>query len=277
MIIRKAVIPAAGEGVRLHPITRLIPKEMLPVLNKPLIQYAIEELVEAKISQIAIITSSRKPLIKQYLTSSSVTSDKSWFSKNIELEFIIQDEPKGLGNAILHAKDFVGNSPFIVCLPDDLVFHSMSAVRQLMTQYELLQNSLVGIVKVPREQIPNYGIVKPIDQSNQESFDIQYFIEKPIIEDAPSNLAVIGRYLFDSLIMDQLGELSCAVPNNELLNSAMNSLAKKRQISAVLIAGTRVDAGSVLGITQASTYQLLQNSPLGSQLRIFLESITNRN
>jgi UTP--glucose-1-phosphate uridylyltransferase len=206
MVIQKAVIPAAGQGIRLTPITKIVPKELLPVLNKPLIDYIIEELIDAGVTQIAIITSSRKPLIKEYLTSSSLPGKQTNKYRDVDLQFLHQEVPDGLGNSILQAKNFLSDNPFFVCLPDDLVFHHTSAVKQLQNAYKTLQDSLVGVVKVSTSEIPKYGIVEPPDQSDGPSFKSKSFVEKPTPVDAPSDLAVIGRYLFSAGFTELLGK-----------------------------------------------------------------------
>ena len=274
MVIQKAVIPVAGQGIRLNPITKVVPKELLPVLNKPLIDYILEELIEAGVNQIGIVTSSRKPLIKEYLTSSSQPHTLLSKHRNIDLQFISQEVPNGLGNAILEAKEFVDDSPFIVCLPDDLVFHHISAVKQLQNKYRSLQHSLVGVVTVPIHKVSHYGIVKPLNQPDEVSFKADYFVEKPIPENAPSNLAVIGRYLFTKKLMDLLGKYSGLVPNDDLLTKAKNALAQENSVSAVHIAGTRIDAGSALGITQAAIHELCQQPEEWEQLNTFLSSLS---
>ena len=273
MVIQKALIPVAGQGIRLSPITKVVPKELLPVLTKPLIDYILEELIEADINQIGIVTSSRKPLIKEYLTSSSQPHTLLSKHRGIDLQFIDQEVPKGLGNAILEAKEFVDDSPFIVCLPDDLVFHHISAVKQLQNRYISVQHSLVGVVTVPTHEISAYGIVKPANQLEEVSFKAEYFVEKPIPENAPSNLAVIGRYLFTNKIMDLLDKYSGLVPDEDLLTKAKNELAQKNSISALHIAGTRIDAGSALGITQAAIHELCQQPEERDQLNRFLSSL----
>ena len=273
MIIQKAVIPAAGQGIRLNPITKVVPKELLPVLNKPLIDYIIEELIEAEVNQIGIVTSSKKPLIKEYLTS--LTQPHTLLSKypSVDLQFIYQETPNGLGNAILEAKEFVDNSPFIVCLPDDLVFHHISAVKQLQNKYKSLQHSLVGVVPVPTDKTSNYGIVKPHNRLEEVSFTAEYFVEKPIPENAPSNLAVIGRYLFTSEVMDLLDKYSGLVPDDDLLTKAKNELAQESSVSALRISGTRIDAGSALGITQAAIHELSRQPEEWGQLNSFISSL----
>ncbi len=273
MIIQKAVIPAAGQGIRLNPITKVVPKELLPVLNKPLIDYILEELIEAEVNQIGIVTSSKKPLIKEYLTSSSQPHTVLSKYRGVDLQFIYQETPNGLGNAILEAKEFVDNSPFIVCLPDDLVFHHISAVKQLQSKYKALQHSLVGVVTVPTDETSNYGIVKPSNRLEEASFTAEYFVEKPIPENAPSNLAVIGRYLFTSEVMDLLNKHSGLVPDDNLLTKVKNELAQESSISALRISGTRIDAGSALGITQAAIHELSQQPEKWGQINSFLSSL----
>ncbi|HHT7063105.1 TPA: UTP--glucose-1-phosphate uridylyltransferase, partial [Bacillus cereus] len=203
--VRKAIIPAAGLGTRFLPATKAMPKEMLPIVDKPTIQYIIEEAIESGIEDIIVVTGKGKRAIEDHFDHSFELEqnllekgkyemlEKVQASSKINIHYIRQKEPKGLGHAVWCARKFIGNEPFAVLLGDDIVQAETPCLRQLMDQYESTQSSVIGVQTVPENETHRYGIIDPVEQ-NERRYQVRQFVEKPAQGTAPSNLAIMGRY-----------------------------------------------------------------------------------
>jgi len=262
--VRKAVIPAAGMGTRFLPATKAQPKEMLPIVDKPAIQYIIEEAVQSGIEEILIITGRNKRAIEDH------------FDKSVELELLLkaqgkyellnlveeiadvtihyvrQKEAKGLGHAVLCAKQFVGNEPFAVLLGDDIIDASVPCLKQMMSVYEDSPGTILGVQKVPKDKVCNYGIVKPVAIKNNlwQAVDL---VEKPTIEEAPSRLAVLGRYILQPDIFTILENTPPGKGGEIQLTDALRTLAiQQHSVYAYNFEGRRYDVGDKQGYLEAT-------------------------
>lgn len=264
--VRKAVIPAAGFGTRFLPATKAVPKEMLPIVDIPTIQYIIEEAVKSGIEEICLITNSYKQSIENHFDRSFELEEKLKASNDTEHLNMIQEitdmanivsvrqkTPKGLGHAILCAKSFVGDEPFAVLLGDDIVVNAggPAAIRQLLDVYEDTGHSVVGVQSVARENVSKYGIIDPETVLNERLMTVSTFVEKPAPEEAPSSMAILGRYVLTPDIFEKL-ETQAAGKGNEIqLTDAIDRLAKESTVYACHFDGSRYDVGDRKGFLQA--------------------------
>ena len=282
MKIKKAVIPAAGLGTRFLPATKAQPKEMLPIVDKPTIQYVVEEAVEAGIKEILIITSRNKQAIEDH------------FDRNIELEILLQQkgksdelkkmqmiselaniyyirqkEPLGLGHAVLCARQFVGNEPFAVLLGDDIVYAGEPVIGQMAKIYEQKKQTVLGVQRVGWDNVHKYGIVDSAGESGPV-VRVSQLTEKPARSEAKSDLAVLGRYIIDPEIFSVL-EATVPGSGGEIqLTDALNTLAKRQPVWAYTFEGRRYDAGDHLGFIEATIEYALRREDLAPGLRAFL-------
>jgi UTP--glucose-1-phosphate uridylyltransferase len=288
--VRKAVFPAAGLGTRFLPATKAMPKEMLPLVDKPLIQYGIEEAIASGIHNIVIVTGRGKTAIEdhfdvsfelEHLLESRNRHDTlaavRAISDMIDVAYVRQKEALGLGHAVLRARDLVGPEPFAVVLSDDVIDAPVPCLKQLIRVYEFYGAPVLALMEVPREQIAAYGVVAA-EPCPEEGFDGQVFrihdlVEKPSPADAPSNLAIIGRYI---LTPEIFGAIEATPPgrNSEIqLTDALRNLLKTRPIYGVKFAGKRFDAGDKLGFLQATVEFALKRPDLGEAFRAWLKSL----
>lgn len=278
MKIRKAIIPAAGLGTRFLPATKAMPKEMLPIVDKPTIQYIVEEAVASGIEDIIIVTGKSKRAIEDHFDSSfeleNSLREKGKFalldevqksSHMADIHYIRQKEPKGLGHAIWCARKFIGNEPFAVLLGDDIVQAEVPGLKQLIDQHELCDSSIIGVKTVPDEEVNLYGIVG-IEKSNSNLHIINCMIEKPLLNYAPSNLAIMGRYILTPGIFDILENQEEGAGGEIQLTDALNKLLNYESIHAYEFEGTRYDVGSKIGFLQATIEFALQRPELRDQL-----------
>ena len=286
--VRKAVIPAAGYGTRFLPATKAIPKEMLPIVDIPTIQYIIEEAVNSGIEEICLITNSYKQSIENHFDRSFELEEKLKASNDLEhLEMIQkitdmvnivsvrQKTPKGLGHAILCAKSFVGNEPFAVLLGDDIVINAggPGAIRQLMDVYETTGCSVVGVQPVAEENVSKYGIIDPLEKIEDGLMTVSTFVEKPAQEDAPSNMAILGRYVLGPDIFEKL-ETQAAGKGNEIqLTDAIDRLAKEDTVYACQFDGRRYDVGDRKGFLQAQIEFALNRDDTREAMEDIIESL----
>ncbi len=253
----KAVIPAAGFGTRFLPLTKAQPKEMLPVVNKPTIQWVIEEAVDAGITDIAIITGKHKEAIENHFKPMRKLEDvleKSGKFDELEkvrkvneianLEFIIQEEQKGLGHAILCAEEFVGMSPFAVLLGDTICTGNPNCTKELVNIYNEKQASIFAVEKIKPEETKRYGIISG-EKINESLLKVDYLIEKPELEDAPSLLGIQGRYVFAPQIFDYQRQVVQGTGSEIQLTDAMKSMAKNEEMLAWIFKGKRYDIGTM--------------------------------
>ena len=283
--IRKAVFPVAGLGTRFLPATKANPKEMLPVVDKPLIQYAVEEAVAAGADELIFVTSSSKRAIedhfdKNYELESEL--EKKGKDKLLELVrnvvpagvscvYVRQPEALGLGHAVLCAKPVVENSPFAVLLADDLLYDGGQGVMsQMVAQFEAHQCSILGVEEVPPAETDKYGIVKTVE-SDEASAVVERIVEKPQPSEAPSNLAVVGRYILTPRIFELLEQTPRGAGNEIQLTDAIAALMKEEPVRAYRFTGTRYDCGSKLGYLQATVEFALMHPELSGPFGAYLK------
>lgn len=285
--ITKAIIPAAGLGTRFLPITKSFAKEMLPIIDKPNLQFIAEEAMNSGIKELILIVNKDKPEINDY------------FSRNIELEnrlkqanknneaklikdvseiinvkFVYQEKPLGLGNAILCAKEAIGDDDFALILGDDLVVNDNNpAIGQLIEQYNKTGNSVIGVQKVAKDQLNKYGIVKYDNAVNDNLFKISSIVEKPNIEDAPSNLACLGRYVFTNEIFNELEKVKPGKNGEYQLTDAIDTLLSYQEVDAFIFEGTRYDIGDKFGYIKAIIDFSLMREDLHDKVIEYLTTI----
>ncbi len=288
--VRKAVIPAAGLGTRFLPITKGVCKEMLPVVDKPTLQYNIEELVKSGITDILIITSRNKKNIEDYFDSTVEldenlkSSEKMEFlqiSKYLEnianIYFTRQHQPSGLADAILYAKAFVGNEPFVILLGDDIVYtdkNQLPCIHQLINCYNETNNCVLATMEVPDEEISKYGNVGFERVEGRKKY-VNDIIEKPNNDDKLSNEAIIGRYLVTADIFDIIEKLKLEESNKEVgFTDALKILSKKKGLIAYDFEGIRYDTGDKLGFLQANVEFALRDEKLGKQFKEYIKDLS---
>ncbi|QKY70438.1 UTP--glucose-1-phosphate uridylyltransferase GalU [Lentibacillus sp. CBA3610] len=285
MKVKKAIIPAAGLGTRFLPATKAQPKEMLPIVDKPTIQYIVEEAVDSGIEDIIIISGRGKRAIEDHFDISYELEEKlakkgkqeqleivQSISNLANIHYIRQKEPKGLGHAIACASSFVGDEPFAVLLGDDIVEADEPCLKQLINVYEQHQQSVVGVHSVPEEEVSKYGVVQPGDQNNGSNVRaIHSLVEKPPKEDAPSNLAVMGRYILNPSIFDILDKQEPGKGDEIQLTDAIETLNEQEQVLAYDFAGERYDIGDKLGFVQATIDFALKREDLHSDIKAYME------
>lgn len=270
--VRKAVIPAAGLGTRFLPATKAMPKEMLPIVDKPTIQYIIEEAVASGIEDILIVTGKGKRAIEDHFDSvpeleqTLIEKGKSEFlalveeTTNINIHFIRQSKPMGLGHAVLQAKAFVGDEPFVVMLGDDIVQSDVPCTRQLIEQYNKTESSIIGVQPVSRDVTHRYGIVDPKESLENGLHKVESFVEKPAPGTEPSNLAILGRYLFTPQIFTFLETQVPGTGGEIQLTDAITRLNEMQRVFAYEFTGKRYDVGEKLGFIQ-TTLEFALNRP----------------
>jgi len=280
--IKKAVIPAAGLGTRFLPVTKSMPKEMLPIIDKPVIHYVVEEAINAGIEDIIIITGRGKRAIEDYFDAAPELEmqlkkqNKTEALKNIReiadlssIHYIRQKEPNGLGDAILKAEKHIGNEPFAVLLGDDIIVNTESCMRQLIVKYSQLKSSIIAVERIPPEMISSYGIIKGL-RIDDDLFEVQDIIEKPRPDNAPSDLGAVGRYVFVPEIFDCLKFTSPGVGNEIQLTDAIRSLLKNNPVYAYQFKGKRYDTGDTLGYVETIIDFALKDPKLREPLKKFL-------
>ena len=284
MKVKKAIIPAAGLGTRFLPATKAQPKEMLPIVDKPTIQYIIEEAVASGIEEILIITGRNKKCIEDHFDKSvelELELEKSgkeellelvrYISDMVDIHYIRQKEPKGLGNAIYCAKTFVGNEPFAVMLGDDLVDSEVPCLKQLIDCYSEYQTNILGVQKVKKEDVSKYGIVDGIFIEDRV-YKVKDLVEKPVVEEAPSDIAILGRYIITPQIFDILKNTTPGKGGEIQLTDALKKLREEEAIYAYNFEGQRYDVGDKLGFLQANIEFALKKPELRDNFIKYLEA-----
>jgi len=271
--VKKVIIPAAGLGTRFLPATKAMPKEMLPIINKPTIQYIVEEAIASGIEDIIIVTGKGKRAIEDHfdnnfeLESRLLEDGKLELlkevqrSSKVEIHYIRQKEPKGLGHAVWCARRFIGDEPFGVMLGDDIVTGQTPCLKQLIEQYEETQNSVIGVQTVPDEFTNRYGIIEP-DMQDGRLYRVNNFVEKPPLGTAPSNLAIMGRYVFTPKIFKYLDLQEKGAGGEIQLTDAIQKLNQSERVYAYDFEGTRYDVGERLGYILTSLEFALQSEDL---------------
>ncbi|MEK0151794.1 UTP--glucose-1-phosphate uridylyltransferase GalU [Tetragenococcus halophilus] len=287
MKVRKAVIPAAGLGTRFLPATKAMAKEMLPIVDKPTIQFIVEEALNSGIEDILIVTGKAKRPIEDHfdanleLEMSLKEKNKTDLLKLVEettdvnLHFIRQSHPRGLGHAVLQAKAFVGNEPFVVMLGDDLMQGKVPLSKQLMEDYEKTHASTIAVMKVPHEDTSKYGIINPDGQVEDGLYNVNSFVEKPEPEVAPSDLAIIGRYLLTPEIFSILENLAPGAGDEIQLTDAIDILNKTQRVFAREFRGKRFDVGDKFGFMQTSIEYGLAHPQIKDDLTDYIIKLAN--
>jgi UTP--glucose-1-phosphate uridylyltransferase len=288
MKVKKAVIPAAGFGTRFLPATKVVPKELLPIVDKPTIQYIMEEVASAGIEEVILITGREKGSIEDHFDTSGELENHlrkkgkedllrmvQEISEMVTLVSVRQKEPLGLGHAILCAKKVVGDEPFAVLLGDDLIDAKIPCIRQMIEVYQRMEGALIAIQKVPKTETHLYGIIKTKKVSNR-IYRVEEMVEKPKQGTAPSNLAIIGRYILPPQIFGIL-ERVLPDPKGEIqLTDGLRELSQRVPVFGYEFFGNRYDAGDKLGYLQANISFGLKHTELGPKLKRYLKGLSNK-
>lgn len=287
MRVKKAVIPAAGLGTRFLPATKAQPKEMLPIVDKPTIQYIIEEAVASGIEEILIITGRNKRAIEDHFDKSveleneleshgkeELLNEVRNISKMADIYYIRQKEPRGLGHAISCARTFVGNEPFAVMLGDDIVDSKVPCLKQLIDCYNEYKTSILGVQEVPHEEVSKYGIVKGM-YIEDRVYKVKDLIEKPKVEESPSNIAILGRYIITHNIFDILKDTKPGKGGEIQLTDALRTLVGQEAMYAYNFEGRRYDVGDKLGFLQATVEFALKKGDINKQFANYLMKISS--
>jgi UTP--glucose-1-phosphate uridylyltransferase len=288
MKIKKAVIPAAGLGTRFLPATKAQPKEMLPIVDKPAIQYIIEEAVNSDIEEILIIIGRNKTAIEDHFDLSfeleaELKQKKKYdilqlvdsISNLAQIYYTRQKEPKGLGHALLCAKAFVGNEPFAVMLGDDIVDSSVPCLKQVIDVYDKFKASIVGVQEVPKSDLNKYGIVSGTE-IEKNIYIIKDLIEKPEIDKAPSNIAILGRYIITPKIFELLEETAPGINGEIQLTDALKKLLQLEPIYAHIFKGKRYDIGDKIGFLKANVEFALKQKEIREEFLSYLRYEVNK-
>jgi len=289
--VRKALFPAAGLGTRFLPATKAQPKEMLPLVDKPIIQYGVEEAIASGIRNILIVTGRGKTAIEDHFDVSfelenllesrgkmELLAQVRSISDMIDVAYIRQKEALGLGHAVLRAHELIGEEPFAVVLADDVIDSETPCLRQLLDVYESFHAPVLAVMEVPRENISAYGVVDAeavlYNGAKDRVFRINDMVEKPDSENAPSNLAIIGRYILTPEIFDSIQAVPPGAGGEIQLTDALKHLLRRRPIYAYRFEGKRYDAGDRLGFLEATVELALQREDLGEAFRAYLKRLT---
>lgn len=287
--VRKAIIPAAGLGTRFLPATKAQPKEMLPIVDKPTIQYIIEEAVAAGIEEILIITGRNKRAIEDHFDKSvelelelkekkkdDLLKMVQDISNMVQIHYVRQKEPKGLGHAILCAKTFVGNEPFAVMLGDDVVDAEVPCLKQLIDVYNEYKTTVLGVQQVPMSDVNKYGIVKGM-HIEDGVYKVKDLVEKPQKEQAPSNVAILGRYIITPQIFEVLEHTRPGKGGEIQLTDALKELLNREAMYAYTFKGRRYDVGDKLGFLEATVEYALKREDLKDEFYKYLKAIVEEN
>lgn len=284
MKVRKAIIPAAGLGTRFLPATKAQPKEMIPIVDKPTIQYIVEEAANAGIEDILIISGRNKRAIEDHFDKSyeleeelhrkgkqELLSEVQSISNIANIHYIRQKEAKGLGHAIYCAKTFIGDEPFAVMLGDDIVHSETPCIKQLMDVYNEYRTTILGVQKVPLQDVPKYGIISG-NQIDERVYKVKGMVEKPDVEQAPSNIAILGRYIISPRIFEFL-ESATPGKNGEIwLTDALEKLMEREAMYAYDFEGDRYDVGDRIGFLKATVEFALMRDDLKDEFAAFLKN-----
>jgi len=290
MTIRKAVLPVAGLGTRFLPATKAQPKEMLPIVDKPLVQYAVEEVSASGIPMVIFVTGRGKNAIENHFDVSfeleqelagrgkeDLRRQMHSISKLLQMAYVRQKYPRGLGHAILVSRDLVGNEPFAVLLSDDVIESEVPCLKQMMAVHARYRTSVVAIQRVERKAVSSYGIIRgslvPDKEMEGRIYRIDDMVEKPEPGKAPSNLAIIGRYILTPAIFRELATTQPGAGHEIQLTDALKRLLKKETVYGYLFEGKRYDAGDKLGFLKATVEMALKRKDLGQPFRRYLRSL----
>ena len=286
MKVRKAIIPAAGLGTRFLPATKAQPKEMLPIVDKPTLQYIIEEAVNSGIEEILIITGRNKQSIEDHFDKSvelelelekkgkhDLLREVRNISDMVNIHYIRQKEPKGLGHAIYCARSFIGNEPFAVLLGDDIVYAEKPCLEQMIEAYDEYKTSVLGVQEVAKEDVSKYGIVDG-KQLADRVYEVKGLVEKPNVDEAPSKVAILGRYIINPAIFDILEHTQPGKGGEIQLTDALKELANREAMYAYIFEGRRYDVGDKQGFLEATVEFALRREDLRQEFLAYLTNIT---
>ncbi|MBM7617995.1 UTP--glucose-1-phosphate uridylyltransferase [Weissella uvarum] len=283
--VRKAIIPAAGLGTRFLPATKALAKEMLPIVDKPTIQFIIEEALASGIEEILIVDGKSKRSIEDHFDSNPELENnlrekgKDDLLKLVEettdinLYFIRQSHPRGLGDAVLTGKAFIGDEPFVVLLGDDLMQDEVPLTKQLIDRYEETGDSTLAVMKVPHENVSEYGVINPEKEVSDGLYRVSNFVEKPNPDEAPSDLAIIGRYLLTPEIFEELEQTQPGKGNEIQLTDAIDSLNQRQKVDAHEFKGNRYDVGSKIGFLETNIEFGLKHPQTGAALKAYIKDL----
>ena len=286
--VRKAVFPAAGLGTRFLPVTKAQPKEMLPLVDKPIIQYGVEEALASGIDNILLVTGRGKNAIEDHFDRSvelesfleargkvEQLAEVRKISNLINFAYVRQGEPLGLGHAVLVTRELVGNEPFAVILADDVIDADPPAIRQLIDVFDRVGGPVLAVERVPRSQISNYGVIaiEPNAKLGDGIYQVRDLVEKPPVEEAPSDLAIIGRYVLTPDVFPALAGTKSDRTGEIQLTNGLRELLKTRPIYACEVQGVRHDTGSKLGFLKAVVYFALRRPDLADEFSSYLASL----
>ncbi|SCB98386.1 UTP--glucose-1-phosphate uridylyltransferase GalU [Weissella bombi] len=286
--VRKAIIPAAGLGTRFLPATKALAKEMLPIVDKPTIQFIIEEALASGIEDIVIVDGKSKRSIEDHFDSNPELENnlrekgKDELLKVVEettdinLYFIRQSHPRGLGDAVLTAKSFIGDEPFVVMLGDDLMDDDEPLTKQLIDRYNTTGESTLAVMKVPHDQVSEYGVIAPEKEVADGLHQVNSFVEKPKPEDAPSDLAIIGRYLLTPEIFEELENTKPGKGNEIQLTDAIDTLNKRQHVYAHEFKGSRYDIGSKIGFLTTNIEFGLKHPQTSEDLKKYIKDLAKK-
>lgn len=285
MKIKKAIIPAAGLGTRFLPATKAIPKEMLPIVDKPTIQYIVEEVISSGIEDLLIITGRNKGSLEEHFDRAieleynleknkkeDLLEEVRKISKMVNIHTVRQKDPKGLGHAVYCAKSFVNNEPFAVLLGDDIVDSGVPCLKQMIDMYEEYNSSILGVQEVAWENVNKYGIVSG-DKVNERIYTVNDLVEKPDINKAPTNIAILGRYIITPEIFKILENTKIGVGGEIQLTDGLKELAKIQKMYAYIFEGKRYDVGSKIGFLEATVDFALKRDDLKDSFKSYLSKL----
>ncbi len=285
MKIKKAIIPAAGLGTRFLPATKAIPKEMLPIVDKPTIQYIVEEVISSGIEDLLIITGRNKGSIEEHFDRAieleynleknkkeDLLEQVRKISKMVNIHTVRQKDPKGLGHAVYCAKSFVNNEPFAVLLGDDIVDSGVPCLKQMIDMYEEYNATILGVQEVSWENVNKYGIVSG-DKVNERIYTVNDLVEKPDINKAPTNIAILGRYIITPEIFKILENTKTGVGGEIQLTDGLRELAKIQKMYAYIFEGKRYDVGSKIGFLEATVDFALKRDELKDSFKSYLNKL----
>jgi UTP--glucose-1-phosphate uridylyltransferase len=285
MKVRKAVITAAGYGTRFLPLTRSQPKEMLPLVDKPLIQYSVEEAIDSGIEQVIMVTAMGKRAIEDYFDrtfeleyflqqkgQSALVTQMQELSALVDICYVRQKEQLGLGHAILTTRNIVGDEPFAVILPDDIIDCPVPCLKSMIEIYEKYRAGIVAVEKVSDEDTRKYGIIEPV-KITERVYQVSSLVEKPEPAQAPSRLGIVGRYILTPQIFDVIKATPAGKGGEIQLTDAMQRLLKAQKLYAYELKGTRYDTGTPLGWLKANIAMALKHAELGPELRNYLHEL----
>ncbi|MDE3296105.1 UTP--glucose-1-phosphate uridylyltransferase GalU [Lacticaseibacillus rhamnosus] len=282
--VRKAVIPAAGLGTRFLPATKALAKEMLPIVDKPTIQFIVEEAKASGIEDILIVEGKQKRSIEDHFDSAPELEQNlkekhkdallqlvhSTTDIGVNLFFVRQPYPRGLGDAVRLAKSFVGDEPFVVMLGDDLMNDKVPLTKQLIDEYDKTHASILAVKKVPHDEVSAYGVIDPEKEVSKDLYNVKKFVEKPAVADAPSDLAIIGRYLLTPEIFDILDNQKPGKGNEIQLTDAIDTLNQTQRVFAHEFKGDRYDVGNKFGYVKTNVEYGLTHPEVKDELRAYI-------